>query len=174
MRSYLFESAIVSLAVMTAACGNGTAGSGSGRERLGSSPPAQDDRSPQDSRSGTPFTVTGCLQQEGRTFIVTELNEPAQKNAGSTGNGAAVEREQIEAAAHAYRISPAVGVDLNRLVGKQVRVSGTLYKPGDLPRATGSPTERQDIDKGDLAQVSANAVSEVAENCGGGGRAAGR
>jgi len=72
MRSYLFKSAIVSLAIIAAACGNGTAGSSA--ERLGSSPPAQDDRSPQDSRSGTPFTVTGCLQQEGRTFIVTELN----------------------------------------------------------------------------------------------------
>jgi len=167
MKSYLFESAIVSLAMMTAACGNGTTSSSA--KGVDSSQAAQNDRSRQDSRSGAPITVDGCLQQDGRTFIVTELNEPTQKNAGSTGNGAAVEREQIEAAAHAYRISPAVGVDLNRMVGKQVRVSGTIYKPGDLPRATGSPTERPDIDKGDLAQISANAVSELSESCGGSG-----
>src|SRR4051794_5204718 len=79
---------------------------------------AQNDRGTQSARSNTPLTVTGCLQRDGRTFIVTRKNEPAQKNAGSTGNGGAVEREQLRAAANAYRVSPAERMDLDKMVGK--------------------------------------------------------
>src|SRR5262245_53419455 len=54
-----------------------------------------------------PISVTGCLQQgSGRTYILTRLNEPAQKEVGTSGSPAAVEREQLRAAANAYRIDP--------------------------------------------------------------------
>jgi len=127
---------------------------------------SQNDRTTQDSRPNAPLTVTGCLQRDGHTFIVTRRNEPAQKNAGSTGNGAAVEREQLRAAANAYRISPAERMDLDKMVGKEVRVSGTLAKSADLPSASASD-KREDIYKGNLAEIKATAVSIVAESCGG-------
>jgi hypothetical protein len=130
------------------------------------SPTAQDARTAPGSTPNAPLTITGCLQRDGRTFIVTRLNEPAQKNAGSTGNGAAVEREQIRSAANAYRITPAERMDLDKMVGKQVRVSGTVDHRADLPRATGSADQRKDIDKGDLAEIKATAVSIVGESCG--------
>src|SRR5262249_38127003 len=48
--------------------------------------------------ANSPITVTGCLQKEGglmTTYIVTGINEPSHKGIGTTGNGAAVEREQL-------------------------------------------------------------------------------
>src|SRR6185503_7470129 len=54
----------------------------------------------------TPITLTGCLQKDGPTFIVTRINEPSQKNVGTSGDGSAVEHEQRRAAANAYRVEP--------------------------------------------------------------------
>jgi len=128
---------------------------------------AQKDRASQDNHPNTPLTITGCLQRDGRTFIVTRRNEPAQKNAGSTGDGAAVEREQLRSAASAYRISPADRMDLERMVGKQVQVNGTIVKAADLPPAGDASDKREDIGKGNLAEIKATAVSVVADSCGG-------
>jgi len=132
----------------------------------------------QNATSDAPLTVTGCLQQGGRnTYVVTRLNEPAQKNAGSAGNGAAVEREQLRAAANAYRIEPKGKLELETMVGKQVRVSGTLDEIADLPPASGSGSSgsgsagsndrKESIDTGNLAKLNATSASVVAENCGG-------
>jgi len=132
----------------------------------------------QNASSNAPLTVTGCLQQGDRnTYVVTRLNEPAQKNAGSSGNGAAVEQEQLRAAANAYRIEPTGKLALETMVGKQVRVSGTLDEIADLPPAsgsgsnssgsTGSNNRKESIDTGNLAKLNATSVSVVAESCGG-------
>jgi hypothetical protein len=141
----------------------------------------------------TPITVTGCLQQgDGHTYILTRLNEPAQKSVGTSGTPAAVEREQLREAANAYRIDPSGDVKLDDMVGKQIRVSGTLAERADLPKpeasastnenrdqraTTGSVddnankraranTDRADIKEGDLAKIDATSVSVVNEACG--------
>jgi hypothetical protein len=157
------KTALVSLAAATLAPTVNTMAVNAGMPNAST---AQNDRGARYDRTAAPFTVTGCLQRDGRTFIVTHLNEPAQKNAGATGNAAAVEREQIRSAANAYRVSPTERMDLAKMVGKQVRVSGTMERSADLPRATGSADRRKDIDKGDLAEIKASAVTLVAENCG--------
>jgi len=149
---------------LTAVAGSSIAATSA--KTLDSSPAAQNDRARQESRSNAPITVTGCLQRDGRTFIVTHQKEPAQKNSGSTGNGAAVEREQIRSAANAYRVSPAERMDLGKMVGKQIQVSGTIVKTADLPPATRSSDKREDIGKGDLAEIKATAVSIIGYSCG--------
>jgi hypothetical protein len=121
-------------------------------------------------KKATPITVAGCLQHDGGTYIVTRLNEPSQKGVGTTGSAAAVEHEQLRAAANAYRVDPKQDVDLDKMVGKQVSVSGTVEDKANLPQASGTsgqnPGDRADIDRGDLAKISAESVSVVAESCG--------
>jgi hypothetical protein len=129
-----------------------------------------------------PITVTGCLQKEsgfGTTYIVTSVNEPSQKGIGTTGNGAAVEREQLREAANAYRVESKDKVDMDSIVGKEVRVSGTIAKRADLPdvpvaapNQTGTvgkdeARQMEKIDKGDLAKIDDASISVVSDNCGG-------
>src|SRR5207248_1420415 len=139
----------------------------------------------QSGHSTTPITVTGCLQQDGRTYIVTRLNEPAQRSVGTSGNPGAVEREQLREAANAYRIETKDHIDMDSMVGKQVRVSGTLVEAANLPSPnTSTPSQPNDtrdksdtprpngdggekIDRGDLAKIDAASISVLAENCGG-------
>jgi hypothetical protein len=124
----------------------------------------------------SPITVTGCLQKKGgltTTFIVTGINEPSQKGIGTTGNGTAVEREQLREAENSYRVSPKDNVDMDSMVGKQVRVSGVIAKRADLPEpatATSGKKEAKEmekISKGDLAKIDDATISVVSDNCGG-------
>jgi hypothetical protein len=146
-----------------------------------SAPPA--DR--QDVDSPITVTVTGCLQKEsgfsgfGTTYIVTSVNQPSQKGVGTSGTGAAVEREQLREAANAYRVETKEKVDMDAMVGKEVRVSGVIAKRADLPdlpAATPNPTgtseknearEMEKIDKGDLAKIDQASISVVSDHCGG-------
>jgi hypothetical protein len=127
----------------------------------------------------TPITVTGCLQKEGAlmtTYIVTGVNEPSEKGIGTTGSPAAVEREQLRAAANAYRVDPKEDVDMDAMVGKQVRVSGIMAKRADLPAPSvttpNSPDDAknrsmQKIDTSDLAKIDEASITVVSGNCGG-------
>jgi hypothetical protein len=132
--------------------------------------------------NAAPINLTGCLQQAGRTYVVTRLNEPSQKGVGTTGSGAAVEREQLRAAANAYRLTSNQQDDWDKMVGKQVHVNGTVREAADLPHpttqasanaggttaATGTTdtTQREKIDKGDLAQIEVTSMAVVSDNCG--------
>ena len=61
--------------------------------------------------------------------------------------------------------------DLDKLVGKQVRVSGTIEKRSDLNDHNASGTvkdrDRTKIDDGDLAQVKVASVTSIGSACGG-------
>jgi len=170
---------IAALAIGTTACGNNNARNTTATS-TGANAPAADQRS---DNASTPITLMGCLQQDGRTFIVTRLNEPSRVGVGTTGNGAAVEHEQLRQAANAYRLDAKEQTDWDKMVGKQVRVSGSIDKAADLPSAAGSgpgngdktaattgsndTDKREKIDKGDLAQIAVSAMTVVSENCGG-------
>ena len=160
----------------TTACGNGNARNSSSSSTAANTP-AVDRKA-----NAEPINLTGCLQQAGRTYVVTRLNEPARKGVGTTGNGAAVEREQLREAANAYRLTSNQQDDWDKMVGKQVRVNGSVKEAADLPRpdtqassgadrtaASGSTdaNQREKIDKGDLAQIDVTSMSVVSENCGG-------
>jgi len=131
-------------------------------------------------RNDSPITLTGCLQKgSGRSdYILTQINTEkttvgTSGTAPSTGAaGGVVGQEQMRAAEHAYKLNG----DRDRLeplVGKQVRVSGNLAKPADLPEGTsGASADNSakplDIDQGDLAKIDAVSVSQVGAACSGG------
>lgn len=125
----------------------------------------------------TPITVAGCLQRgDGSDFILTRVNQPMDSvgtsggdarrpQAGAAGAAAGqVEREQLREAAGAYRVNPSGEVKLEGLVGKEVRVVGTIRDDMDLPRANASQ-DRVDIKEGDLTRITAESVSTLAEVC---------
>jgi len=165
---------------MTLAACNGTNNNRAGTDRSGTA--AAHDASRQGATSAA-ITVTGCLQKgSGADFILTRINEPAQ-SVGTTGGtqsasapasdtSGVVQREQLRSAANAYRVDAERGVDLNDLVGKEVRVVGTIGDNADLPKATDLPSTNGDskpaaIEDGDLARIAATSVSQTAAMCSG-------
>ena len=121
----------------------------------------------------SPITVTGCLQKEGglmTTYIVTGMNESSQKGIGTTGTGTAVEREQMREAENSFRVSPKDNVDMDSMVGKQVRVTGVLAKRADLPEPTtgtdqNGAKEMEKMNKGDLAKIDDATIAVVSDTC---------
>jgi hypothetical protein len=181
---------VTGLAVAAVACGSDASRNNTASNAAGAKAPAADR---QLDNSAKPITLTGCLQQDGRTYIVTHLNEPSREGVGTTGSGAAVEREQLRQAANAYRVESKDQSNWDNMIGKQVRVSGSVDKPADLPAPTGSAATgserpsatagspaagigtagsamagaRENLDKGDLARIAVESMTVVSENCGG-------
>jgi hypothetical protein len=127
-------------------------------------------------RQPSPVTLTGCLQKgDGRNdYILTELNTTPTTvgTSGSVPRGSSadvVAKEQLRSAAHAYRLSGDRD-SLEGLVGKQVRVSGTLAERSDLNDRTTAGTlkdkDRTKIDEDDLAKVDVASIDSVSDNCG--------
>jgi len=142
-----------------------------------------------DGRRNEAVTLEGCLQQDSGTFsrgyLLTMVNEPSMVGtAGSvTATGSAVEREQMQMAATTYRIDPKGDLELKNMLGKRVRVSGTVTEQPQLPNgngAIGSDSDQQrpnrdaaqrdrktEIKTGDLAKVDVTSAAIVGEACGG-------
>jgi hypothetical protein len=132
----------------------------------------------------SPISLSGCLQKgDGRSdYILTEVNT-TRTTVGTSGSTRAesgrdvVGQEQMRAALHAYRLDG----DRDRLeplVGKQVRVSGTVAEKSDLNDhdASGKMKEkdRTKIDEGDLAKVDVSTIESTGASCGGGAKAKAR
>jgi hypothetical protein len=136
-----------------------------------------------------PTTLTGCLQQGGGAlrsgYMLTMLNEPA--GVGTSGSvtqsGSSVEREQMRIAARTYRLSPKDDVELDAMVGKQVRVTGVIVEEADVPNgkgAIGSDSDSQrpnrdvteqtrrgaQLDTSNLARLEVTNAAVVADACG--------
>jgi hypothetical protein len=112
----------------------------------------------------TPIAITGCLQKgDGHTYILTRANEPSQKSVGTSGQEGAVQREQMRSAANSYRIDPSGDVKIDDMVGKQVKVNGTLAEPADLPKDKDANDVK--IKEGDIAKIETTTVSIVSANC---------
>jgi hypothetical protein len=122
---------------------------------------------------GAPITLTGCLQRGGglNNYILTQVNAPSDSPVATSGQGSAgdVQREQMREAKHAYALD---GNDegLRELVGKQVRITGTLAETSELQRGAdatgGDRRDRLELDAGDLAKVDVQGVVQVADACG--------
>ena len=143
---------------------------------------AADDRARSD--NSAPVTLVGCLQKgDGRSdYILTEVNS-TRTTVGTSGaaqrpsaggqsdrSSDVVGQEQMRAAAHAYRLSGDRSA-IEPLVGKQVRVSGSLAKSSDLnahdDNGRMKDRDRTKIDEGDLAKVDVASIDSVSDNCGG-------
>ena len=90
-----------------------------------------------DATAGTnqPVSLTGCLARgEGSNdFILTKANQPVATSGTAAGAGS-VEHKTMEAAARSYRLD-GNNDELDKLVGHEIRVSGTLADKGDLNKA---------------------------------------
>ncbi len=177
MHARLFLTACASAALLSAgACTNETA-TRTDQTKAAPDTAAAKATSGSEDRAPQPIALTGCLQKgDGSNYILTQINEPSAGSAPATGDK--VEREQINAAEHAYRLNAKETNDdeWSKLVGRQVRVSGTIAKRSDLEQqvgTSGSSDRAQDdkdrvkIHESDLAQVDVSQIQQVAASCGG-------
>src|SRR5438132_7050873 len=131
----------------------------------------------------SPITLTGCLQKgDGRSdYILTEVNT-TRTTVGTSGSTPAtgssadvVGKEQMRAAAHAYNLNGDRDT-LEPLVGKQVRVTGTLAARSDLNahddagKLKDKTLDRTKIDEDDLAKVDVTSAVQIADDCGAKGK----
>jgi hypothetical protein len=162
--------------VAAAACGSSNKSRTATGEATGSIDRDRD--APKSETAASSITVAGCLQQgNGSDFILTRINEPSESvgtagtkdaaaaRSGSSGAGVGtVERERLRSAAGAYRVEAADGVNLADLVGREVRVVGTIKQNMDLPRANAQRDPVQ-VKEGDLARIEPASVSQTAAQC---------
>ena len=201
----LFVAACSAAALLSAtACGNGNNADNTAANR-GDQPaattPAKDangSRSAEQQR----VNLTGCLQKgDSGSYILTEVNRPTAGSvpSGENPNGNKVEKEQLQAAQHAYRLSADNNNDLDKMIGAQVRVEGTVAQPSDLKASTADRSsdqsvgtsgsrdrdnanngktannrDREKIDESNLAKVNVASIEKVSDGCEHGGRAARR
>ena len=122
---------------------------------------------------GAAINLTGCLQKSGgltSSYVLTQVNEPT-RSVGTSGSSQpdVVKQEQMREAKHSYRLD---GDDdqLGNLVGKQVRVEGTVSENSDLNKRASEDRKDTDkpadIDTGDLAKVKVNSISAMSDSCG--------
>jgi hypothetical protein len=131
---------------------------------------------PRDAHQGALINLTGCLQKgaDSGDYLLTVVNQPSEA-VGTAGvvSPAEVAREETRAATHTYRVS-GKGFDLESLVGRQLRVSGTIEEGSDVWRKTREA--KQDaaesaqpqvprIKEGDLAKVNMTTVDKINEVC---------
>ena len=102
----------------------------------------------------TPVTVTGCFQEASgfNNFVLTNI----------TGAGSSPEQR-----AQGYRIER--GGDIDRHIGKQVRVTGWTEGASSRPAETAGRTghdagDRMDFN--DLPELHVENIESVGENCG--------
>jgi len=123
---------------------------------------------------GAPITVTGCLQRASgmNNYILTQVNSPSETpvaTAGKDASSAPVQREQMREAKHSYSLDNGDKDVMRDMVGKQVRVNGTIKDTSDLHKEaakTNTDDRRLDIDAGDLAKIDVQGIVQLAEECG--------
>jgi hypothetical protein len=159
----------LAIALSAGACGRDeTADIDNDTDRLAST-----DASKNAGHEGAPITLVGCLQRGSgmNNYILTQVNSPSDSPVATSGQGAgdAVQREQMREAKHAYALD-GEGDQLRDLVGKQVRVTGTVEENSELRREMdrrGDSDRRDglDIDAGDLAKVDVEGIVQIADVC---------
>jgi len=181
-RPQLFALALLGLATTVIGCGNNERTTSMNDNR-----PVGTSGSTAASPEKKPIDLTGCLQKADGSYVLTQISRP-EPNAAPTdkkGDDSIVEREQMHAAQHAYRLTADKDDDLEKLVGKQVKVHGTVTEKSDLRAddrsandltvgTSGSQdrnheSERKDrakINAGDLARVDVASIDKVSEGCG--------
>jgi hypothetical protein len=147
MKSNRLIYALLSSTVMVAACSGGY------------------DRTPEPE---TPITLSGCLQRDDDgDFLLTRVNRPSEKNVGATGTPGEVEREHLRQAWATYEVEPEGDVRFDDMVGKEVRVVGTIERSAEFPKAEAQtdPGKRADVDEDDITEVKATSATVIAEAC---------
>jgi hypothetical protein len=191
--SRLFVAACGAAALLSVACGNdgnnASDRTAKANEPAAAATPAADANA--SSRAAEQrVNLTGCLQRgDGRSYILTEMNTPdaGRVASGENPNANKVEKEQLHAAQHAYRLSADNNDDLDKLVGARVRVEGSLAEKSDLradandraqDRSVGTSGDKdrdknknkssdrnEKIDSSDLAKVNVASIEKISDGC---------
>lgn len=193
MRTLSAAAVATALAACVACSNGGNSSNGSAvdsAQRQGDQTATSDMRSTRENNSNDHQAVTleGCVQRGGGTFtpgfVLTMVNSPSTVGtAGSvTTSGSSVEREQMRIAASTYRLDPQGDVKLDNMVGKRVRVNGTITEEAKAPNGKGAigsdaDTQRPNRDRIDrddhstglelneLAKVEVTSASIVTDSC---------
>ncbi len=155
-------------AALTAACGNKADQTAANPDNR----PVGTSGSASTGNAMKPIDVTGCLQKADGSYVLTEINQPNPNAAPTSKKGD-------------YRLTAEKDDDLEKLVGKQVKVSGTLTEASDLTarddrRANdltvgtsgdqdtnhNRKADRALIRTGDLASVDVTSIEPTAGGCG--------
>jgi hypothetical protein len=131
-----------------------------------------------------PVDLTGCLQKLSGSYLLTETNRssPDAEAAGRQGERASVEGDRLNVL-HAYRLSAGDKDRLEKLVGKKVKVSGSVTETSDpvaredrrfndliMVGTSGvqdKETDHPAIKPGSLSKVDVASIQQVGEGCGG-------
>jgi hypothetical protein len=134
------------------------------------------------SQETRPIDLTGCLQKLSDSYLLTDTNRvPGMTASDSQENNTALERGPSNVR-QAYRLSARDKMTFEKLVGKQVKVSGTVTQTADqiarderrgndLVMVGTSGVQDQEPDRsrvkpGDLAKVDVASIQQVGEGCG--------
>jgi hypothetical protein len=123
---------------------------------------------------GAAINLVGCLQKSEsgvNQYVLTQVNSPSQ-SVGTTGSSpdaqaGVVAQQQMREAKHAYRLD-GDNDQLDRLVGKQVSVEGTIADSSNLNRRADEvrkDNKPADLDAGDLAKVDVKTIAAVSDVC---------
>ena len=136
------------------------------------------------SQERKPIDLTGCLQKLSGSYLILDINRgspgtPATDKQGDDSTLAARERSNVR---QAYHLRAGDKNSLEKLVGKQVKVSGTVTESADqiarderrgndlvMVGTSGvqdSEADRTRIKPGDLARVDVASIQQVGEGCG--------
>jgi hypothetical protein len=166
------------LAALAAGCGRNpdrTAAETDGRQGLRTAPVSMSSQEPR------PIDLTGCLQKLSGSYLLTYTNRvPGATATDSQENNTAVERGP-SSVRQAYRLSARDKTSFEKLVGKQVKVSGTVTETADLiarderrgndlvmvgtSGVQDQEPDRSRIKPGDLAKVDVASIHQVGEGC---------
>ncbi len=116
-------------------------------------------------KNTTPVTISGCLQKTGglNNFVITQANRMESVGTSGAAGSNSVENKEIVAASKSYRLSGGDNDELNNMIGKQVRVVGTLTERAHIVAQDNDKSPAVDAD--DLAKVDIQSVTKTVDAC---------
>jgi hypothetical protein len=138
------------------------------------------------SQEKKPIDLTGCLQKLSGSYLIIDINRrsPGTHATDKQGDDSALAARERSNVRQAYSLSAGDKNSLEKLVGKQVKVSGTVTESADqiawderrgndlvMVGTSGvqdSEAARARIKPGDLTRVDVASIQQVGEGCGAG------
>jgi hypothetical protein len=172
------------LAVLAAGCGRNPDRTTQADNRPGVENKPLSMSSQMSSQERKPIDLTGCLQKLSGSYLILDINRgtPGTHATDKQGDDSAIAARERSNVRQAYHLSAGDKNRLEKLVGKQVKVSGTVTESADqiarderrgndlvMVGTSGvqdSEAERARIKPGDLARVDVASIQQVGEGCG--------
>jgi hypothetical protein len=147
-------------------------------------PGAGNQLAPMSGQEKKPVDLTGCLQKLSDSYLLLHTNRgnPGTTAVATGGDNSAAAASEPSNLRQAYRLAAGDKKNFEKLVGKQVKVSGTVTESADpiarderrgndlVMVGTSGVRDQEDphsrIKPGDLARVDVASIQQVGEGCG--------